>query len=86
MTPTKDIIVTMQQNIRDTLQPKCEQLAALQDKASKIALPAKSSRLPAARKKSMSVSNLGESSDIDDEEDDAKKSRKNRMAKNNTGR
>jgi hypothetical protein len=32
------------------------------------------------------VANLGESSDIDDEEDDAKKSRKERMAKNNKGR
>ena len=90
-TPPKDLIATMQQNIRDTLLPKSDQLAALQDTASKIALPAKSSKLPAVRKKSMSVSNfevanLGESSEIDDEEDDAKKSRKERMAKNNTGR
>ena len=79
------------EDIFTKMTPKGDQLAALQDTASKIALPAKSSRLPAARKKSMSVSNfevsnLGESSDIDDEGDDAKKSRKDRMAKNNTGR
>ena len=90
-TPPRDLIATMQQNIRDTLLPKSDLLASLQDTASKIALPAKSSKLPAARKKSMSVSNfelgnLGEVSEIDDEEDDAKKSRKARMAKNNAGR
>ena len=76
----------MQQNIRDSLHPKGDQLAALHDTASKIGLPARSSRLPAARKKSTSVSNPGESSDMDEEEDDAKKPRKDRMAKNNTGR
>ena len=85
-TPTKDIITTMQQNIRDSLHPKGDHLAALHDTASKIGLPARSSRLPAARKKTTSVSNPGESSDIEEDEDEAKKSRKGRRTKDTMGR
>ena len=53
-TPPKDLINSMQQKIRDRLSLDGSQLSALHDTASKVALPAKSSKLP-ARKKSSSV-------------------------------
>ena len=76
----------MQQKIRDSLSLEGSQLSALHDTASKVALPAKSSKLP-ARKKSSTVSTTGESSEVDvDEEEEDKRSRKERKAKSCSGR
>ena len=86
-TPPKDLINSMQQKIRDSLSLEGSQLSALHDTTSKVALPVKSSKLP-ARKKSSSVSITGESSevDLDEEEEEAKRSRKERKAKSSSGR
>ena len=76
-TPPEDLINSMQQKIRDSLSLEGSQLSALNDTTSKVALPVKSSKLP-ARKKSSSVSITGESSevDLDEKEEEAKRSRK----------
>ena len=57
----------------------------MHDTASKIGLPAKSSKLP-ARKKSSSVSITGEISEVEEEEEEAKRSRKERKAKSGSGK
>ena len=67
---------------------ECNQLSALHDTASKVALPGpKSSKLPAMKKKSTSESNAAEGSEayVDEDEED-KKTRKDRKAKNSLGR
>ena len=85
-TPPMKLINSMQQKIRDSLSMDGSQLSALHDTASKVALPVKSSKLP-ARKKSSSVSITGESLELDlDEEEEDKRSRKERKAKSSSSR
>ena len=77
-TSPKNLINSMQQKIRDSLSLEGSQISALHDTASKVAHPAKSSKLP-ARKKSSSVSITGESLEVDlNEEEEDKRSRKER--------
>ena len=62
----------MQQEIRDSLFLEGKQFSALHDTASQVALPGpKSSKLP-ARKKNICVSNTGEVSEanVDEDEED----------------
>ena len=63
----------------DGLSLETSQLSDLHDTASKVAFPTpKRSSLPARKKKSTSESNTGEGSEVDE---DAKKTRKDRMAR-----
>ena len=71
-TPPKELINSLQQKIRDSLSIEGNQLSALHDTSSKVALPGpKSSKLP-ARKKNICVSNTGEVSEanVDEDEED----------------